>query len=101
MKIFGSLTIAFLKRFATWRGRSVDMTPSLNRGQDIDALRKRFDHLHAEKIRAEANLSHSTRVLETLKKEAREKYGTDELSELRAKLATMTEENERKRTEYY
>ena len=68
--------------------------------QDIETLRKRHTELDRAKAAAEANLKTSTNNLETLKREARELYGTDDLDALRAKLEEMKKENERKRAEY-
>ena len=68
--------------------------------EDIEELRRRHESLKTKKITAEANLKTSSQTLENLKKQAREKYGTDDLALLRAKLEEMTEENERKRAEY-
>ena len=76
------------------------MTNSNKDAQDIAKLRERFEKLNKKKITAEANLQTSNEKLEELKKEAREKYGTDDLAELRASLEEMTEENERKRAGY-
>jgi molecular chaperone GrpE (heat shock protein) len=65
------------------------MAPSSNtQAQDIEKLRKRFEELNTKRIRAEANLTTSSETLENLKKEAREKYGTDDLASLRKMLAS-------------
>jgi chromosome segregation ATPase len=76
------------------------MAANSNSDQDMGKLRERFDKLNTKKITAEANLKNSSENLEELKKEAREKYGTDDLAALRAMLETMISENERKRAEY-
>jgi hypothetical protein len=76
------------------------MRPNKNHAQDIEELRERYESLKTKKITAEANLQTSSETLEGLKRQAREKYGTDELASLRAKLEEMTQENERKRAEY-
>ena len=68
--------------------------------QDIDQLRKRYTELDRKKAAAEANLKTANDQLETLKRQAREIYGTDELEQLRAKLAEMKQENELRRVEY-
>jgi esterase/lipase len=68
--------------------------------QDIEKLRKRYADLNKQKITAEANLATSTRTLENLKKEAMEKYESDDIESLRNKLKEMKEENERKREGY-
>ena len=47
-----------------------------------------------------SNLQTAQKQLENLQKEARDKYGTDDLQELKTKLQEMEAENERKRAEY-
>ena|ERR1700687_1244184 len=76
------------------------MRPSKNDVQDIEELRDRYEILKTKKITAEANLKTSNETLEGLKQQAREKYDTDDLDSLRAKLKEMTEENELKRAKY-
>jgi len=76
------------------------MGSSKDDAQDMEKLRERYEALKTKKITAEANLKTSGQTLETLKRQAREKYGTDDLALLRAKLDEMTQENERKRGEY-
>jgi hypothetical protein len=76
------------------------MSPSNDQAQDIELLRERHEQLKTKKITAEADLRTSLRTLNNLKKEALEKYGTDDLQLLSAKLNAMTSENERKRAEY-
>jgi len=68
--------------------------------QSIQELKQRYEQLNKRKIEADANLKHAEERLAELQQEAREKYDTDELEELQAKLAAMEEENERKRAEY-
>src|SRR4051794_21070631 len=68
--------------------------------QTIEQLQSRYQNLNTQKIEAETNLKHARAQLESLKKEAREKYGTDDVDALREKLATMTKENEDKRSKY-
>jgi hypothetical protein len=68
--------------------------------QTIETLQQRYQELNTRKIQAETSLGHARQQLETLKKEAREKFGTDDVAELREKLAAMKAENERKRQEY-
>ena len=75
------------------------MKPS-NDPQGIEELRQRYESLKTKKITAEANLTTSSHALDNLKKQAREKYGTDDLQALRAMLENMKRENERKRAEY-
>jgi chromosome segregation ATPase len=68
--------------------------------QSIEALQERFQQLNKRKIQAETSLDLARQQLETLKSEAREKFGTDDVAELRAKLDAMKADNERKRHEY-
>ncbi len=68
--------------------------------QDIESLRKRYTELDRRKAAAEANLKTANDELERRKAEAMEQYGTDDVDQLKAKLAAMKEENERRRQEY-
>jgi chromosome segregation ATPase len=68
--------------------------------QTITELQERYQKLQAEKVRAETNRENAEKRLSELKAEAREKYGTDDVAELEAKLTEMKAENERKRAEY-
>ena len=68
--------------------------------QDIETLKRRYENLSREKTRAETTLDHARAQLDELKKRARESYGTDDLEQLKSKLAEMKEENERKRARY-
>ncbi len=68
--------------------------------QNIEELQKRFTDLNTRKIQAETNLENSRKQLELHKEQAREKYGTDNVDELRKQLDDMKAENERKRREY-
>lgn len=68
--------------------------------QEIDELKKRYEKLRDKRVAAETDLKRANEELDRLKKEAMEKYGTDDLKELTLKLEQMKEENERKRREY-
>jgi chromosome segregation ATPase len=68
--------------------------------QTIEVLQERYLKLNQKKIEAETELRGAKQRLEELQKEAREKYGTDDLAELQKKLEAMQAENERKRAEY-
>src|SRR6185437_13719532 len=68
--------------------------------QTIEQLQKRYQDLNTRKIQAETNLKHAKDLLESLQREAREKYGTDDLAELRTKLDAMKADNEKKRKNY-
>src|SRR3954453_8690284 len=68
--------------------------------QDIDQLKQRHRKLNEEKIKAETNELRAREELETLRAEARQKYGTDDLEALKLKLEEMKQDNLRKRREY-
>ena len=68
--------------------------------QDIEQLRRRYAALREKQITAQADLNNATKELERLKREARERHGTDDLTELTRMLEEMKRENERKRAEY-
>ena len=68
--------------------------------QSMEQLQARYGQLHKKQIQAETNLKNADNLLATLRKEAVEKYGTDNLEELRDKLASMKAENEAKRKDY-
>jgi hypothetical protein len=71
-----------------------------NPALDIEQLKKRHKELERHKTTAEANSQTATQQLDALKQEAREKYGTDDLDQLKKKLQEMKEGNERKRSDY-
>jgi len=68
--------------------------------QTIEQLQKRYHDLNEQKIQAATRLEGATSQLEALRKEAREKYGTDDLAALQEKLVAMRAENEAKRQKY-
>lgn len=76
--------------------------PKANEGgaQTIEKLQERFQELNTKKIQAGTNLQHAEERLGELKAQARDKYGTDDLQQLQAKLEEMKAENERKRAKY-
>lgn len=76
-------------------------SPDNNRSeQTIEVLQQRYSKLNEKKIAAETELRGAKKRLEELQKEARDKYGTDDLAALQKKLEEMQAENERKRAEY-
>lgn len=79
------------------QSRSGDARPN---ALSIDELRERYQALHQQKIRAEANRETAEQRLSELKLEARETYGTDDVEELKRKLEELKAENERKRADY-
>jgi hypothetical protein len=68
--------------------------------ETIEALQQRYQVLHTKKIQAETELKNARERLDDLKREARDKFGTDDVAELQEKLATMRAENEKKRAKY-
>lgn len=69
-------------------------------GQTIEQLQQRYDKLNTKKITAAADLKNAETQLQTLRREAKEKYGTEDLAELREKLAAMKADNEAQRRDY-
>ncbi|WP_437187433.1 hypothetical protein SH668x_000828 [Planctomicrobium sp. SH668] len=68
--------------------------------QSIEQLTQRFTALNTKKIQAETKLEKAQEQLAELKKEAREKYGTDDAEALQLKLDQMQSENQQKRADY-
>lgn len=66
----------------------------------IEELQSRYLALNTRKIQAETNLENAVKHLDALRKEAREKYETDDVKALRKKLDEMTSDNEQKRKSY-
>jgi chromosome segregation ATPase len=67
---------------------------------DIEQLKKKHKELERRKTTAEADLRNATQQLDALREEAKQKYGTADLDELRARLAEMKQSNEKKRSDY-
>jgi DNA anti-recombination protein RmuC len=76
------------------------MAEANNAAQSIEQLRKRYGELNEQRVTASADYKNAREQLDGLKAAALKEYGTDELDQLRAKLAEMEAENERKRSEY-
>jgi chromosome segregation ATPase len=68
--------------------------------ESIEQLQNRYADLNTKKIEAGVNLENATRTLNTLKEEARQKFGTDDVADLQEKLKAMKVENEEKRKNY-
>jgi uncharacterized membrane protein YgaE (UPF0421/DUF939 family) len=68
--------------------------------QTIEQLRERYQKLNDAKVAANANYQTAHEALEQLKAAARAEHGTDDLEQLKAKLAQMQADNDRKRAEY-
>ena len=68
--------------------------------QTIEQLQQRYDQLNTQKIQCKTKLDSALEQLEKLKRDAREKYGTDDLTALQARLDQLKAENEQKRASY-
>jgi hypothetical protein len=68
--------------------------------QSIEQLQERYQQLNRRKIQAETSLEHARQQLEQLKQDARERFQTDDLAELRRLLDLRRNENEQKRRDY-
>jgi chromosome segregation ATPase len=68
--------------------------------QNIETLRERYSKLDRKRIETSADLRNAEQQLDELKQEAKDKYGTADLAELKAKLEEMKAENEKKCREY-
>lgn len=68
--------------------------------QELEILRSRYDKLAAQRNAADALLDNARKELAKLESEAKETYGTSDLSELEAQLAKMEQENLEKRRVY-
>lgn len=66
----------------------------------VATLKHQFRELERQKIEAGRDLKHAKDRLQTLASEAREKYGTDDLDELRERLAAMRAENKKRLEDY-
>ncbi len=76
---------------------SKSTTPAV---RSIDELKRQYEELNKRKIQTQTQLETVTKQLEDLQNEAVEKFGTSNIEELTAKLASMESENERRRQEY-
>jgi hypothetical protein len=79
---------------------SVEQATKPNKKQTIEELTKRYEGLNKKKIQAETNLDHAQKALKKLQEEAIQKFGTDDLSQLKQKLADMETANEKARGDY-
>ena|SRR5688572_7545171 len=68
--------------------------------QTIEELQKRYQHLRDKKVEAETHYRNAQTQLDDLKRQAREKYGTDDVAKLEQMLAKMRLENEQRRSQY-
>jgi len=68
--------------------------------ETIEQLQARYQRLNTKKIQAETNLDNAKTKLKELQDEARQKFKTDDVMALRAKLEEMKADNEKQRSEY-
>ena len=68
--------------------------------QELNALRRQYEQLRDQKVRAEQDTANLTSQLEALKAQAKDEYGTDDPDELQALLQQKREENSRVVEEY-
>lgn len=79
---------------------SIEQATKPDKKQTIEELTKRYDGLNKKKIQAETNLDHAEKALQKLQEEARQKFGTDDVTKLKQKLAEMETANEKARSDY-
>ena len=68
--------------------------------QTIEQLQSRYQHLRDKKVEAETHFRNAQTQLDELKRQAREKYGTDDVAELEQMLLRMRRENDERRSQY-
>ena len=68
--------------------------------QTIETLQARYESLKEQRLVVEVQRKSTLEKLTELKQEALEKYGSDDLGELKTILARMKSENESKRAKY-
>ncbi len=68
--------------------------------QTIEKLRTRYEGLNNEKIKVETQREHASTQLNTLKNQANELYGSDDVEQLKTMLEEMKAKNEAMRSEY-
>lgn len=68
--------------------------------QSFNELKRRYQELNTKKTQAETRRDEANKRLDELKRQALEKYGTDDVIELQRKLDDMTADNARKIAEY-
>ena len=68
--------------------------------QPIEKLTERYRELNDMQIRAQTNLENAQANLDSLEKEALEKFQTADVNELKSQLEKMESENQRLQAEY-
>ncbi|WP_419786111.1 hypothetical protein [Pseudodesulfovibrio sp.] len=68
--------------------------------RELNDLRRQYEQLRDQKVRAEQDMRNLTQQLDALKAQARTEYGTDDLGELQTLLEKKRLENEQVVAEY-
>lgn len=68
--------------------------------QEIEQLKQRYEALRDKKSKTEGELKSKQQQLEDLQKQARDTWGTDDVTALEAKLEQMKRDNEDARRKY-
>jgi len=68
--------------------------------QTIEELQARFEDFKEQKLVVEVQKKSALEKLNEIKKEALDKWGSDDLDELKSSLKKMKKENEQKRARY-
>lgn len=68
--------------------------------QTIEELQARFENFKEQKLVVEVQKKSALEKLNEIKKEALDKWGSDDLDELKSSLKKMKKENEQKRDRY-
>ena len=76
------------------------MTKAKTQSQTIEQLQARFEKFKEQKLIVEVQKKSAFEKLYEIKEEARQKYGSDDLDELKSSLEKMKLENEKKRASY-
>lgn len=76
------------------------MAKNVKTGESIEQLQKRYEGLNKQKIKVETQREHAHQQLKELKAQAKELYGSDDLTQLKTMLADMKKKNEEMRQQY-
>ncbi len=68
--------------------------------ETIDQLQQRYTKFNEQQIRVQAQLEEAQRRLTELQEQAKQEFGTDDVTALQQKLEAMKMENEKKQSEY-
>jgi len=76
------------------------MNPDVTLEQELNGLRRQYEHLRDQRVRAETQVADLSGRLDALKAQALEEYGTSDPKELQRLLQDKRQENERIVAEY-